>query len=261
LAKLRARGRTEIFRVSKAGDTSAETRAKFPDLVWRKHTVALMSDGTMLEKTDARWAARPGITTASQSSPGTWKVRGKIKAGLSVEGALEIYAKKGYEVESATGVSGFDRSYYAALAAASRGERLAPAIKPASLAGGPGRVIRTEKQAVRQKKAKEKRRESRKREDAEKHGAGFYVRNATTSMMGKLAAEQGPYDTLEEAIEKAWEKLRYFKGLHFEYLLPVEVVHAKSRRAAEWREEDHVYWVNGKSRGPKVSEAQLGLKL
>lgn len=253
MAKLKARGRTEIFRVVRERDNlpRRDTDPVSNWVVWRRDTVTLMSDGNFLRKKDARWKDGSKHTW-------DWTVDGKIKAGLTVEGALEIYAKAGYEVEHAYGVSGFDKAYFAALAATKASGGPAPE-RPASL--GNGRVMRTEAKAEREKAAKVKRATAREHELKTKHGAGYYVVNSHTgnTMFKPYAAELGPYEKLETAIDKAEDRYVDFMRSRFTYLLPVMVVEASSRTDAEYGKHAHVYWKNGKNMGMPVHPSQTSL--
>jgi hypothetical protein len=118
MAKLSSRGRTEVFRVEREQipAPSADPGAA----IWRKSTIVLMSDGSTLEKDQVKFPP-----SFSGSKPRLhdwgWKKRGKLGAGKDPRLLLEQFAKKGYLVAAAAGVSGFDASYYRALAAAKAG--------------------------------------------------------------------------------------------------------------------------------------------
>jgi hypothetical protein len=122
------------------------------------------------------------------------------------------------------------------------------------------KLQKSEKQKAAQKKAEL----SRAAEHARTHGAGFYVTNGrtTSSLMSgraRLADHPLPFATLEEAIDHAKGRYHHFMSLSLHYLLPVEVVEARSREQAE-RGEGHVWWTDGKRRGPAVAAEQLGLQ-
>jgi len=247
MARLKARGRTEIFRVWKERDVTPKAGDSNP-VVWRKKHIILGSDGNVLEKTEARW--QDGMKHTYD-----WKIIGKIKAGLPAESMLETYAKAGYTIEHASGLSNFDRAYYAALAQAAKAGTPLPVR-----AGNGGTVLRTEAKAAKEKAAKEKRVAKVTHEKTTKHGAGFYIRNRTTSAMGKWAAEIGPLPSLDAALEKAFARYQHLAiDLKVNYLLPVQIVEAKSRDDAEWDRNVHVWWTNGKMRGAPVHPGQLGL--
>jgi hypothetical protein len=131
MARLKARGRTELARVSKekdvpehkdvcnscnstgkylkdlsntdgsyvfahAGDpcASCDGSGKEKTLCsWERHTITLMSDRTMLEKRD--------VIFRSDNRPHTWgwKVKAKAKAGVTAEQFIAAYAKAGYTQE------------------------------------------------------------------------------------------------------------------------------------------------------------------
>ena len=93
MAKLSARGRKELARVSKEKETPEG------DLTtWERRTLALMDDGNILEKRDVRFKPIAGLE-GSKHSYG-WKVLGKAKPGLTPERFVEIYVEKGYAKES-----------------------------------------------------------------------------------------------------------------------------------------------------------------
>jgi hypothetical protein len=219
MAKLRAHGRQEIFRVSR--ETSIDPPDKF-GIFWRKHSIAVMSDGYVLER-DA-WKAQDRYSQSGvRHEGGTWKVRGKIKPGLTVGDILEIYKKKGYVFESGR---------------------------------ANGEVLRTEKEAAGEKARKAKAATKRAQVAAEKSGPGFYVRNRTTTAT-PWAVNHGPFKTLDEAIEKAWRAYQEYLEMGFDYLLPVQIVEAKSKYAAGYDLDTHVWWTNGRSKGPPADPRQL----
>ena len=84
MAKLSARGRKEVVRLSHAGEVDREL------VSWEKVTVALMSDNTVLEKRDVRFR--------SDGRPHTWgwKVRGKLAQGKTPAQWEAAYRAKGY---------------------------------------------------------------------------------------------------------------------------------------------------------------------
>lgn len=110
MAKLSAKGRKELVRVSKQTE-DPETEACFctvtgpvlPSCIgcqgtgikatltsWHRRTYALMSDGTILVKSDVQFRSDP-----KPHSYG-WKVKGKAKAGMTAEAFAEVYVKAGY---------------------------------------------------------------------------------------------------------------------------------------------------------------------
>lgn len=105
----------------------------------------------------------------------------------------------------------------------------------------------------------------RERERERTAGAGFYVVNATTGgarvssdgrMYLPLAANHGPFRTLDEALPVAWEQYQQYLQMKFTYLLPVQVIESPSKTAAE-RGEGYVWWSDGRMHGAPVPEEQL----
>jgi hypothetical protein len=111
MAKLSARGRTckvEVVReytadmLQRAHDRfEASYKPEYiagsdPALtVWERVTRRLMSDGTVLEKRDVRFAPSPACTWEDPKGRRysyAWKVYGKIKAGLTAEDFARIYS-------------------------------------------------------------------------------------------------------------------------------------------------------------------------
>lgn len=93
MAKLSARGRYELVEVSKELPGYNMSNGE-PLTTWERLTKRLMSDGTILEKRDVRFAPEPFNPEGRYYSYG-WKVAGKIKPGLSVAQFAEVYAKSG----------------------------------------------------------------------------------------------------------------------------------------------------------------------
>lgn len=258
MAKLRARGRTEIFKVERAYDTKPGDLAASAGIFWKKHSITLASDGNILERSSFKVHDKYA-PSGVRSEPGTWKIRSKIKAGATAESLLEQYARKGYTVIEAHGISSFDRAYYDALTASAKGGASPPARSPAT-AAQPGRVIVSEKKAATRERAKVKGAARRAHEQATRHGHGFYVRNRTTGPMRQWTTdEKGPWKTLDDALPHAWERHQEFFLGKLNYLMPVQIVEAKSRQAAEWGEEGHIFWTGGKHRGPPVHPRQMAL--
>lgn len=86
MAKLSSRGRTELARLTKL-----ETKDDPESLTTEsKTTVALMSDRTILEKRDVVFRS-----DGKRHSYG-WKVRTKVKEGVTAEKFIEVYTKLGF---------------------------------------------------------------------------------------------------------------------------------------------------------------------
>lgn len=102
--------------------------------------------------------------------------------------------------------------------------------------------------------AEVKRRQERRRREEEESGPGFYVSNSGTGTT--RVAELGPYETFDKAEDAAVARLREFVRMKFDYLLPVQVIEAESRDAAEMG-EGYVWWEDGLFRGPPVDPRQM----
>jgi hypothetical protein len=87
MAKLSARGRIELLRLSKEEDLPNVVAG----VVWRRWTRAYMSDGNILEKYDVR-------TTEKFHSYG-WKRKMKQIKGLSLQTIAKDYEKNGWVIE------------------------------------------------------------------------------------------------------------------------------------------------------------------
>lgn len=194
MAKLKARGRQEIFRVEK--------ELKNPRTGWTERyrvQKAIMSDGNVLEKID----------------DSAWKIIGKVKPGLSAEQLLQIYVDKDWTLLNSN-PSYFTRSGN-------------------EIAGISNEPLRTEREAERQKKSRiagaERRKKQQEEEDL-RSGPGLYITNRSTVGLG-LAAEIGPLSDLDIARKTARKRAREFYSMRFNYLLPVRIIEASSRRDAE----------------------------
>lgn len=89
MAKLSARKRTEVFRV----------RKDVPDsdyFIEGKITLALMSDGKILEKRDAKFKP-DNIYPKGRPHTWGWKIKGKIKSTTTPEELKEFYLRNGYQ--------------------------------------------------------------------------------------------------------------------------------------------------------------------
>lgn len=121
MAKLSARGRIELARVSKEktmpeiglcnsckgtgkyenGETCIGCEGKGqrqPLTCWERITLTLMSDRTILEKLDVRFNDANDPKGYYPHSYG-WKVKGKLKKDLDTQKFIDIYVKAGYTKE------------------------------------------------------------------------------------------------------------------------------------------------------------------
>lgn len=237
MAKLKVRGRTELFRVEREKTYTDEERAarkaagRVSDTIWEREIRTLMSDGTVLSKSSSKWPDEhePG---GVRKYDWDWKTYAKLKPGGDPKKLLDQYVALGFRVVS-TGfaLNSFDVAAYQA-AETTRKARLV--------------------------KQRAKREATHRQEHAPggKHGPGFYVTNSTTSAFGKRAAEQGPFPSMEDAELAAWTKYRGFMQMAFHYLLPVQIVESASRSDAE-HGRGHVWWEDGKRRGAPVDPRQI----
>ena len=85
MAKLSARGRKELVRVTREVEPKEEGRPAM------RISRALMSDRTVLKKVDYKHADGMKHSTG-------WKVEGKAKEGVTPERFAELYAAHGYAV-------------------------------------------------------------------------------------------------------------------------------------------------------------------
>jgi DnaJ-class molecular chaperone len=122
MAKLSARGRTKLGQVAlekvmpeldtclscggkgtwTAGESCELCKGKGqaqPLCTWERKTKAYMSDGNLLEKLDVRFRPGPYDHGKERFHSYGWKVRGKVKAGLTVEAWLAMHRVKGWDVE------------------------------------------------------------------------------------------------------------------------------------------------------------------
>lgn len=89
----------------KTGDVCTLCNGKgevLPLTKWEKKTIALMSNGKVLEKLDVIFHPNFFDLLGRKHSYG-WKVKGKIKAGLTVEDFVAIYEKSGFTKEKSRG--------------------------------------------------------------------------------------------------------------------------------------------------------------
>lgn len=255
MAKLKARGRQEIARLIKVTPLPDDKDASED-----RTQVALMTDGNVLSRRVLRW--RPGGPMLQYGGSPThdygWKVKGKIKAGLTAEDFIRIYQDRGYTLESAS-------SEYI--------------VREGNvIANRSDKPIRSKAKAASQKKAAARRDAQPKTKTTNKpisgyridivgegkgEGEGLYVTNAATGMGQLLSANRrdavyGPFSNMEQAELAAWDRLTYIKDMNFTHLSPVEIVEGNSREHVE-EGFGHSWWRNGEHRGPPVDPRQTSL--
>ena len=207
MAKLKARGRQEIFRIEKIKEVP---RQGFSERY--RVQKALMSDGNVLEKVD----------------DGTWKIIGKVKPGLSAEQALQLYADHGWK-----------------LLNASPAHFTVSGDTVAGKSSEPLRTEREAERSKRSRAAGAERRKKRAEEEEKRSGAGLYITNRSTSSL-RLAAEIGPLADMDTALKAARKRAREFHSGRLTYLLPVRVIESKRRWDAE-RNIGKVVWNSAQS--------------
>ena len=92
MAKLSANGRKELIRLEK--EVPVEETA---NISYDRRTIALMSDGKVLEKRDVVFKPTSWETKPQKHTWG-WTVKGKAKEGMTPERFAEIFGKQGYTV-------------------------------------------------------------------------------------------------------------------------------------------------------------------
>lgn len=252
MAKLKARGRQEIARLSRTVETPDD---KLTSEI--NNQVALMSDGNILSKETVRW--RPGTSNLDYGAKPThdygWKVKGKIKAGLTPEDFVRININKGFTLESVS-------SEYLTV----RGDTVSNVTNE---------PIRSDAKAASERKAKTSRAAkptpSKKKQqqhgyrteiegEAKGYGPGLYVTNAYTEGLMHSGPKQrtvvyGPFSSMELAEIAAWDRLSYIEDMRFPHLSPVEIVEGNDLDHVE-EGFGHSWWRNGLRKGPPVSPRQ-----
>jgi hypothetical protein len=240
MAKLKARGNEIIFRVSKSKSGSDDGVAE------AVHYRALRSDGYLLERLVLKYTLEEiAKNYGKKFHDYGWKVRGRAKSGKTLEELLKIYLDSDWTLEDAS-ESYFRQAGPDGIEAISQ----EPFISEASA------EKRKKHLATSRTKAEAKRQERARTND----GPGFYVTNNYTGGVtrSRVADHERPFETYEAAEEFAVRRLRHLTvEFDFQYLLPVVVIEAESRHAAE-QNDGHVWWVDGKFRGPAVDPRQTG---
>jgi len=170
-----------------------------------------------------------------------WKVKGRAKSGRTLEQLLGGYLNAGWELEEASS------SYFAAAG-------------PSAIEAISKEPFISEEKAARRRISLEKSRTKAASSREEKRrtcdGPGFYVTNGYVGgIRSRVADHPKPFGTYDEAEEFAVRRLRHLLEFSFDYLLPVAVIESSSRDDAD-RSVGHVWWVDGKFRGPEVDPRQ-----
>lgn len=174
MAKLKARGRQEIFRIEKIKEVP---RQGFTERY--RVQKALMSDGNVLEKVD----------------DGTWKVIGKVKPGLSAEQALQLYADHGWKLLNA-------HPAYLTVSGDTVTER----------SSEPLRTEKEAERSKKSRAAGAERRKKKAEKEEKGSGPGLYITNRSTSSL-RLAAEIGPLADMDTAVKAARKRACEFHSV------------------------------------------------
>ena len=256
MAKLKARGRQEIARLIKVTPTPDDT-----DSSEDRTQVALMTDGNVLSRRVIRW--RPGGPMLRYGGSPThdygWKVKGKIKAGLTAADFVRIYQDRGYTLESSSSayIEPRGNTIESRSSTPIRSEAKAASQKKAATrrASQPAKPAKTNKHLHGYRVEIEG--------EAKGYGPGLYVANAASSLGSLVNSKKrdvvyGPFSNMEQAEIAAWDRLSYISDMKFDHLSPVEIV--------EGNDLDHVeegfgysWWRNGTQSGPPVDRRQLRL--
>jgi len=256
MAKLKARGRQEIARLIKVTPLPDDKDASED-----RTQVALMTDGNVLSRRVLRW--RPGGPMLQYGGNPThdygWKVKGKIKAGLTAEDFVRIYQDSGYTLESSSGAYLVREGDTIANRSSEpiRSEAKAASQKKASArrASQPAKPAKTNKHLHGYKIEIEG--------EAKGDGAGLYVTNAATGTGHLIGSKQrhviyGPFSNMELAELAAWDRLSYAQDMKFDHLSPIEIIEGESLDSVE-EGFGHSWWRNGQHRGPPVDPRQTTL--
>jgi hypothetical protein len=243
MAKLKARGREEIFRVTKV-----ETGGTREGIKGVRHYRALASDGNILERLVIEYTA---VEKAKNYGKGShdygWKIRGRAKAGWSLEQLLKGYLDKGWELISAS------PTYFTVSGTSIEAHSQEPFIA----------VEKAEKRKASLTKQRTRAEEERRSKAAEEDGPGFYVTNGYTGgsmFRTRIADHKKPFKTIEAAVDAAENRLHHLTvDFSFHYLLPVAVLESNSRQEAE-QNVGHVWWIDGAFKGPPVDPRQTGFR-
>jgi hypothetical protein len=239
MAKLKARGREEIFRVGQVKTSDSEGVAEVHNFR------ALMSDGNLLGRMKLVYTPEEKAKNYGKGSHDYgWVVRGRARAGLSVEQLLKTYLEKGWALEEA------NPAYFTQRGNTIEGISSKPFISEE----------KAEKRKATLAKQRTKAEGERERKAREEDGPGYYVTNGYTGsgsiFRTRIADHPRPFPTYDKAEEFAVRRLQHLTvDFNFDYLLPVWVIESPSRQAAE-QNEGYVWWVDGKFKGPPVDPCQ-----
>lgn len=237
MAKLKARGREEIFRVARTRPGHLEGVKEVVD--YR----ALTSDNNVLGRmviyyTDAEVEKNYG----ERSHDYGWKVLGRAKSGVGLEALLKSYLDKGWQLEKAS------PAHFRVT------DDTVEALSSGPLITAEAAERRKTRLTTSRARAASKRAERAALCD----GPGFYVTNnyLGSVMRPRIADHERPFETLEEAVDFAAARYaRFTREFNFQYLLPIVVIESPSRQAAV-ENIGHVWWIDNKHKGPPIDPNQ-----
>jgi hypothetical protein len=242
VAKLKARGREEIFRVERVRPPAPGNVQGIAEVHDYR---TLMSDGNVLERMVLHYTPEEAARNYGKKSHDYgWKVRGRAKSGLTLEQLLKLYLDKGWQLADASSAD------FTVSGDSIESISQEPFVKP--------EVAQRRREGLERQRAKASSlREERARSS---DGPGFYVTNGFTGSMisSRVADHPRPFATYGQAEDFASRKYRELVHYKFNYLRPVLVVEAASRGDAEEGRGD-VLWVDGRSKGPAVDPRQQSL--
>jgi hypothetical protein len=222
MAKLKARGRTEVFRVEKnyvkqIGKITERTR----------HQLAVMSDGNILTK-----------------HRDTWTLGGKVQPDLTAEEILKHYLDDGWSLVSES------PQYHVR-----RGHTIEDVSKVPLLTGAKAAAA-----ARAHSKTVDKQRAADLVKNGPGLYVTYKIGLSTSPLLTTELrdAKYGPYQNYEIAEDKAWKLYQDIVRQHGprSLNLPVNIIETNSRTAAEIG-SGHVWWTNGQFRGAPVDPRQM----
>ena len=101
MARLSARGRTELVRLQKTVEAGATNNLSAAGVTKEQYTVALMSDGRALKKTVTWFAPGPFDNGKAWRKDYGWKDMGKVKDETTPETFAAHFERRGYRKEVA----------------------------------------------------------------------------------------------------------------------------------------------------------------
>ena len=222
MAKLKARGRTEVVRVEK---TYVKNIGKITERT--RHQLAVMSDGNILTK-----------------HRDTWTLGGKVPPDLTAEEILKRYLDDGWSLVS-------ESPQYLVR----RGHTIEDVSRAPLLTGAKAAAA-----ARAHSKTVDKQRAADLVKNGPGLYVTYKIGLSTSPLLTTELrdAKYGPYQNYEIAEDKAWKLYQDIVRQHGprSLNLPVNIIEANSRTAAEIG-SGHVWWTNGQFRGAPVDPRQM----